>query len=89
MRKKHANFDSDALYDVIVQKPEENDVITTDMKSTGIHLLNDHSFRATQQFSILDKSTGLISPFVGPSPSNEALCLGELKLRQAWSLHPE
>ena len=40
MRKKHANFDSDALYDVIVQKPEENDVITTDMKSTGIHLLN-------------------------------------------------
>ena len=30
------------------------DVITTDMKSAGIHLLNCHSFRPTQPFLLLD-----------------------------------
>ena len=28
--------DDDAIYDVIIQEPFENDVITTDMKSAGI-----------------------------------------------------
>ena len=50
----------------------ENDVITTDMKSAGIHLLNRYSFRHTQPFSFLDKSTGPILPFVAL-----ALCIQE------------
>ena len=36
----------------------ENNVKTTDMKSAGIHFLNYQSFRPTQPFSFLDKSTG-------------------------------
>ena len=42
----------------------ENDIITTDMKSAGIHLLNYYSFTHTQPFSFLDKSTGPIMSFV-------------------------
>ena len=42
----------------------KNDVITTDMRSTGIHLLNNYSFRHNETFSFLDKSTGLIMPLV-------------------------
>ena len=41
----------------------ENDVITIDMKSAGIHLLNYQSLRHTQPFLFLDKSTGSILPF--------------------------
>ena len=40
------------------------DVFTTDMKSAGIHLLKQYSFRHTQPFSFLDKSTGPILPFM-------------------------
>ena len=32
--------DDDAIYNVIMQNQFENDAITKDMKSTGIHLLN-------------------------------------------------
>ena len=39
-------------------------MMSSDMKSAGIHLLNYWSFRHTQQFSFLDKSTGPILPFV-------------------------
>ena len=42
----------------------ENDIITTDMKSAGIHLLNYYSFTHTHPFSFLDKSTGPIMSFV-------------------------
>ena len=42
----------------------ENNVITTDMKSSGIHLLNYQSFRHFKPFSFLDKSTGPILPLV-------------------------
>ena len=52
----------DAIYNL--KKLFENDVISTDMKSAGIHLLNQYSFRHTQPFSFLDKSTGPILPFV-------------------------
>ena len=38
--------DNDAVHDQF-----ENDIITTDLKSAGIHLLNYYSFRHTQQFS--------------------------------------
>ena len=41
-----------------------NDVITTDIKSAGIHFLNYHSLRPPQSFSFLDKSMGPILPFV-------------------------
>ena len=40
------------------------DVITEDMKSAMIHLLNKQSFRYTQPFSFLDKLKGPILPFV-------------------------
>ena len=50
--------DNDAIYEVIMKKRLENDVITTDIKSAGIHLLNYHSLRPFQSFSCLDKSTG-------------------------------
>ena len=42
----------------------ENDVIIKEMKSAGINLLNQYSFRHTKPFSFLDKSTGPILPFV-------------------------
>mgnify|MGYP003688546427 CR=1 FL=1 len=53
-------FDNDTMtiYHVIMQEPLENDVITTDIKSAGIHLLNNHSLKPSQSFSFLDKSTG-------------------------------
>ena len=48
----------------------ENDVITTDLKSAAIHLLNQFSFRHTQPFSsFIDKSTGPILLFLS------SLCL--------------
>ena len=50
--------DDDAIYDVIIKNQFENDVITRDMKSAGIHLLNYQSFRHTQPFLFLDESTG-------------------------------
>ena len=43
--------DDDAIYNDIMQNQFENDAITTDMKSTGIHLLNYKSFRHTQPVS--------------------------------------
>ena len=51
---------------ISTQKPYfcDNDVITTDIKSAGIHLLNYHSFRAIQSFSFLDKSTQPVLPLV-------------------------
>ena len=55
---------NDAIYEVIIKNQFENDVITTDMKAAGIHLLNYYSFRHTQQFSFLDKLTGPFLPFV-------------------------
>ena len=42
----------------------DNDVISTYMKSAGINLLNKYTFRHTQPFSFLHKSTGPILPFV-------------------------
>ena len=42
----------------------ENEVITTGMKSAGIHLPNYYSFRHTQPCSYLDKLTGSILQFV-------------------------
>ena len=42
----------------------ENDVITPDMKSAGIHLMNFQSFIPTPTFLFLEKSTGPILPFV-------------------------
>ena len=42
----------------------ENDFITTDMKSAGIHFLNHQSFILTQPFSFLDQQTGPILPFM-------------------------
>ena len=42
----------------------ENDVITTDMNLSGIHLLNYLSVRLIQPFSFEDKSTWSILPFV-------------------------
>ena len=56
--------DIDAIYDVIMQEPVGNDVMTTDIKSVGIHLLNNHSLRPSQSFSFLDKSTGPILPLM-------------------------
>ena len=56
--------DNDAIYDVIIQVPVENDVITTDIKSAGIHSLTNHSLRPSQSFSFSDKSTGPYLPFV-------------------------
>ena len=55
--------DNDAIYDVIMQEPVIT-VITTDIKSAVIHLLNNHSLRPSQSFSFLDKSTGPYLPFV-------------------------
>ena len=42
----------------------ENDVITTDIKSAGIHLLIYYSFRYTRPFSFIDKVTGPFMSFV-------------------------
>ena len=42
----------------------ENDVITIDMNSAEIHLLNYQFFIHTQPFLFFDKSTGPILPFV-------------------------
>ena len=53
--------DNDAIYDVIMQ---ENDVKTTDIKSAGIHLLNDHFIRPSQSSSFFNKSTGSYLLFV-------------------------
>ena len=46
------------------------------MKSAGIHLLNQYSFRHTQPFAFLDKSTGPILPFMVL-----ALCLSAQRLK--------
>ena len=52
-------------YEVIMQAPIKNDVITTDIAPAGIHLLNYQSLRhIVQPFSFLGKSTGPFSPFV-------------------------
>ena len=56
--------DNDTTYDVIMEELVRNDVITTDIKSAGIHLLNCHFLRPSQLFSFLEKSTGPILPFV-------------------------
>ena len=68
MKKYPTNFANFNTKDVctllmtsIIKNQFENDVMTTDMKSAGIHLLNYYSFRHTQPFSFWDKSTG---PFV-------------------------
>ena len=56
--------DDDAIHDIRLKKQFENDVITIEMKSAGIHLLNYQSFRHSQPFLFLDKSTGPIFPFL-------------------------
>ena len=56
--------DNDAIYDVIILEPSLKDVIATAMISAGIHFLNYYSFRHTQSFSFLDKSTGPILTFM-------------------------
>ena len=58
-------FVDDAIYDVIIHKPQfENDVITTDVKSSYIRLLNYYSQFYAQPFSYLDKLTGPNLQFV-------------------------
>ena len=50
--------------DAFMTEPVKNDVITTDTKSTGIHLLNNYSLRPSQSFSFLDKVKRPYLPFV-------------------------
>ena len=42
----------------------ENDTITTDMKSAGIHLLNKYSFRPTQLFFFYTHRQGQFCGFI-------------------------
>ena len=58
----------------------ENDVITTDIKSAVIHLLNYHSIRQTQSFSFLDKINR--ASFAVRGPSSFDLCSALLATEQ-------
>ena len=63
-----------------IQDRLENDVIITDIKSAGIHLLNYHSFRPTQPFLFLDQSTWQILPFVALAIYRYTLSLWSTKV---------
>ena len=53
----------------------ENYIITTNMKSTGIHLLNYQSFRYTQPFSIFRKMDRANFAIWGPYSEDPTLTL--------------